>query len=184
MSITFSGNCTVVLKTSTREPCLCAQLAERFHEAWCAADEGDPIAEDLKENLRSHANSSCPSCKGSGIEEVVTDDRPEVNYSNGNAHLLLEVLGLEAEPCGSMTIPEARRAVMRGRSRRDLSDFERPSEVEYGPPRDNGKGVVELRPLRFLDVGLSSEDLRRRVDCFSALVEESAKRGATEISWG
>lgn len=183
MSITFSSNVTDS-QTSTKEsPCLCAQGAECFCESFEVTEDGGSI-DPFRAELAAEAWDKCHTCKGTGVEDVMEDDRPSLNMALLNAMALLSALGLRPESWGGISIPEARRAIMRARSRKSLSSFERPEEIVLGERR-TVNGVTELqRPVRSLSFGLDSEGLQDRIERFAAFVEASAARGATEISWG
>jgi hypothetical protein len=175
MSITFTSNVKDETVTSSEEACLCAQMSE----LWSAS----LTQEGVREDLAAEANPKCPLCKGTGVESVPTSDAPSINWANANAHAVMGVLGFTMDYYGDMPITEARRALLRGRNRSDLSAYTRPVERIYGQPRANEDGSVELRPLRMHTFGLDTEDLASRVEQFASFVEESERRGATQISW-
>lgn len=170
MSITFSSNASETRSTK-QEHCLCAQMAEGF------------MGDATPEALRAAADPQCHFCGGSGIETVPTSDLPELNLANGNAMSLLGALRIEPDYCGSLSIEAARRAVIRARNS-SLQAFVRPEVVEHGKPRVLEDGTIQMRPLRLFAAGLSEEGLEEFIARFAALVEASAERGATEISWG
>lgn len=118
-------------------------------------------------------------------EPVRADEADELNLANMNAVALLRFLGLPTEECGSASIAEARRAVMRAsatfESRAD--EYVRPEEREYGAPRDRGDGVIELRPLRFFGGGLDVDRMRSYLERLGRFIEIVAARGATHIYW-
>jgi len=180
MSIEFTSDCPTT-ETTKPEPCLCAQMAER----WIDAMDGD-WSEAVKVNLKAEANPACPFCKGTGIEGFTRDDRPHINWANDNGVRVLATLGIVGEdaPYGEMTIAEARRAVMRARSRSDLSAYTREEEVRHGAPRADENGVVELKPLRVYSPSLDENSIQDRIEQFAHFVEESAARGATLVRWG
>lgn len=177
MSITFSSNAQ--FEVSYKEaPCLCAQMADSFSAAFRSQ-----WTESVRQDLRENAESGCRFCGGSGVEKERHTDLPEMNLANLNALLLLEALGIE-ESFGSLPVHEARRALMRAKSRSSLQPFTRQDEVLYGRPQAKDNGVVELRPVRVRSMGVDENRMASYIERFSALVEESASRGATEITWG
>jgi len=177
MSYTFTANITDA-KTSTREePCLCAQNAEGFGDAFRNS------VEPHRAELAREAWADCGICKGTGVESVTDDDAPRLNLNEGNAVLLLKVLDLPVDCWGEITLAEARRAVMKARSRKNLSAFERDTKAVYGAPTTDENGVVELRPLRVHSFGITEAGLRDRIERFAELVELGASRGATKITW-
>lgn len=106
------------------------------------------------------------------------------NWSNGNARLVLSMLGFSGDDLyGEATIVECRRAVMRARSR-DAAQYTRPEEIVYGAPRANEDGTVELKPVRVHSGGLDTSGVRERMEAFAQFVEVAAKLGATHIHWG
>jgi hypothetical protein len=116
-----------------------------------------------------------------------------LNLANGNARLLLKLLDLhwEARPDwdgldGSCSLPEARRAVVGARARfdRKAPALARPARVEYGKPRTNEDGTVELRPVRLFEMGADEDYLAGRLDAFEKLLGDLERAGATHVSWG
>jgi len=179
MSITFYSNATEFRTYTDESPCLCVQNAESF----IAAMSGD-LSEPVRADLQANADPTCHICKGTGIEVNELDDRPEINWANDNARAILGALGVAFDECGDLSVADARRALMRARSRGDLSPFTRPEEVVHGRPRANEDGSVELRPVRSWGGALNAAGIRDRVEQFARFVEESATRGATTILWG
>ncbi len=177
MSVTFHSN--IDGKVSSKEsPCLCAQMAELWVDAM------DGIWNDaVRENLSHEANPSCPFCEGTGVEVETMSDAPSLNLANDNARLLLQALGLSDELWGSLSVAEARRAIMRARSRSDLSPFTRPNETVYGRPQTNEDGSIQLRPVRLQSMGVNENRMASYITRFANFVEASASRGATSISW-
>jgi len=109
------------------------------------------------------------------------------NWNAGNGRAVLGLLGLaNDELAGEATLPEIRRAILAARARFDrrAPDFVREEVVEYGAPREDEDGVVEMRPLRFFAGGLDLVGIRRRLEELAAFVEAAAELGADAISWG
>jgi hypothetical protein len=138
--------------------------------------------EEIRDELREHASLECPFCHGTGVDLEPVSDRPVINWCNANAVAMLRVLGLPDQLYGSMSIPMARRAVIRARSRVDLTGFIRAEQVVYGRPQQHG-AVVEFRPVWGLIFGLSAEQIAERIEAFACFVEDSVAKGATEVSW-
>lgn len=183
MSITFSSNVTDSQTSIKESPCLCAQGAECFCESFEVTEDGGSI-DPFRAELAAEAWEKCHTCKGTGVESVMEDDRPFLNMAEMNAQAVLGVLGFTTECWGAVSIPDARRAIMRARARKSLSSFERSEEIVLGERR-TVNGVTELqRPVRVHSFGLDSEGIQDRIERFATFVEESAGRGATEISWG
>lgn len=109
------------------------------------------------------------------------------NWNVGNARALLGLLGLDSEDlCGEATLPELRRALLGARARFDrrAPAFVREERVEYGAPREDEDGVVEMRPLRLFEGGLDLAGIRRRLEELAEFVEAAAALGADLIAWG
>lgn len=178
MSVTFTSNASVEVSHKDA-PCLCAQMAESF----CETFEGR-WSDEARADLANSANPNCPFCKGSGVEKVEHSEAPYLNLANDNARLVLEALGLDTELWGELSIAKARRAVMRGRSRSDLTPFTREDGVVYGRPRADDDGVVQLRPVRVRSMGVDEDRMASYIERFADFVERSASLGATTITWG
>lgn len=182
MSITIESN----IERNTidkEEPCMCSQMAIHWSDFYEGIDTPE-IRTDLKEN----ASSRCPNCHGQGIEVVSQEvDFPSINLSNENAKILFDILGIKVSSedgmVGEMSIPEARRAVIRAQSRKSLDRFIRPEEKTFGKPREISPGVIEMKPLRLFHSGLSEEKIQRYIRTFAEFVVEVIKRGATKIVW-
>ncbi len=98
----------------------------------------------------------------------------EMNLANGNAAALAAALGITApnDPyLGSLTLPEARRALLRARNvdttphLREASDTKRPGCV------------------RVIVQGLDAERMANYLDRFERLIEAAAAAGADRIEW-
>lgn len=178
MSVTFHSNVATETLTKEATPCLCSQMAELWsdamHGTW-----NDAVREDLKRE----ANPSCPFCKGTGIEMREESDAPTLNLSNEGTLLLFKALGLNHDLTGDLPIPEARRAIMRARSRSDLSPFTCGPEVKYSAPRTEEDGSVVLRPLRLYSPGVDTNRMASFITRFANFVEAAVTRGATTIHW-
>lgn len=169
MSVTFFSDATSN-KTCKEEHCLCAQFAE----GW--------MRDATPEALRAAADPKCSACGGSGVEMVIVDDRPELNVANGNARLLLAALRLDdSELIGRITLPEARRALIRARAG-SLEPFTRQAFIEHGAPRSEGD-VVALRPVRVFAASLDEHQMAGYLDSFEALVMGAEASGAKYIHW-
>jgi hypothetical protein len=124
--------------------------------------------------------------------DLEPEDRAFVNWSNGNAATLFDLLGLrgaradvDSDFTGEVSVAEARRAVIRARAtlQRRGPALTRPEVAVYGAPRTLPDGVVELRPLRLWSAGLDVDDMRVRLHAFERCVNALALRGATHITW-
>jgi hypothetical protein len=118
------------------------------------------------------------------------DDPRGFHLNVGNAAALWPLLGLPLDDGGvpqdgEVSVPEARRALMRARARfeRLAPKLVRPTVITYGAPRAQEDGTIEIRPTRDLSFGLDEEGLAARLDRFATFVEALAERGATHIGW-
>jgi hypothetical protein len=178
MSVTFTSDAKPTEATNTLEPCLCSQMAP----SW--AYPLPELTSEIRADLAAHANPECPLCHGEGLEGVVQTNRPELNFANGNARIVLEVLGLDSNDLfGELPVAGMRRALMRGRAR-NLESYTRSEETMHGAPSRREDGTIELRPIRGFACGLSAAEIRARLEQLSAMVEKSAEMGATVIRWG
>lgn len=116
------------------------------------------------------------------------DDAPYLNLSNTNAAAFLRFLGLEKlldeYMCGEVSIPEARRAVIKARAtfERKVKDHVR-LEERSGHLVD-GNGTTHLHRPRFISAGIDAEYFKFRLNEFANMIEWFATRGATHIHWG
>lgn len=176
MTVQFDSDCSRAIINKI-EPCLCAQMASCFGDFLKGKDTFECRIE-LKEN----ANSDCPFCNGIGIEKVETDDAPILDLANRNAEVLFKILGVDQNK-GELTMPEARRAIIRAKSRKSLEEFVIPEEKKHGPPREIEPGIFKMKPIKYWDIGLSEEKLEDYINRFAEFVIEVSKRGATKIIW-
>jgi hypothetical protein len=182
MSITIDSDLQRDIEEK-QESCMCAQMAEK----WSDFQEGFDTPE-IRDNLRQEANPNCHYCKGTGIETVSHEvGAPTINLSNRNARVLFSILGLDVEGeegyVGEMTIPEARRAVMRAQSRQNIAKFVQPETKVHGKPREVSPGVYDMKPLKMYDAGLTEEQLHAYIRRFAEFVVEVSRLGATKIFW-
>lgn len=114
---------------------------------------------------------------------------PLFDFCNANASVFAGLLGIDHMTddglVGSITIAEARRAIIRTRATFDrrVKDFVRPDERFYGEPSANEDGTIELRPLCMLSRGIDEAYLRKRLEDFVTFVAEAELQGATHIAW-
>lgn len=179
MSVTFTSDG----QRTTRQliaPCLCAQRAECFGEAFGEAQEGRPVHQWAAE-LSDAADPHCSTCDGTGIEVGEVDDLPEVNFANGNVLVILVALGLPQDWVGSCPLPVARRGAWAFLNRRRLEP-----QVQRALDQRNG-WELEARGtygVRVVTQEMTEDGLRERVQSFATFVEQSSMRGATVIRWG
>lgn len=173
MSITFyaadSEHVSMASTTDRMSACLCAQMAP----CW----EMYP-AEDTWEELQRHARDDCPVCGGTGLEFESTPD-DFFNISNANARALLSLLAFEIEPCGTATLPDVRRGIMRARA-----TFERRAGAALAIGPGMAEQAISALGARLVCPRVTTEDLRDRLERFAAFVERSSRIGATHIVWG
>jgi hypothetical protein len=119
------------------------------------------------------------------------EDARSVNWCNGNAVILLELLGLghglsEVDLYGEAAVPDVRRAILRARAtlERRGPALARPATVGYGAPRRSEDGTVELRPVTRWTAGLDVEGMRVRLDALERCVDALVDEGATHVRWG
>lgn len=104
------------------------------------------------------------------------DDEAYLNMANGNAVAFLEFLGItpnqEDGLYGEITVPEARRAIMRARAlfERRVDNFTRETFTS-----SDG---------RFIESGIDREYFKRRLDSFEKFLNAVVEKGATAIYWG
>lgn len=159
MSVSFIVD-AVRPRRSVVEPCLCAQMSPAFGPLF--QHESDDWGA-----LREYADPDCVRCKGTGVERVERDDRPQVNFANENAAIVARALGLDLDGgIGSMSLATLRRGLVRARN------VTVPAELRAGmaAPR------VTVR-------GYSRADLDAALTRLQELVEAAQRLGATRILW-
>jgi len=161
MSVTFYAMTQDGFATK-REPCLCAQMSEHFG-AFVMGERTD------WEVLKPEASPNCQLCGGSGVEEVRVDLRPQVNFANGNAQIILKALGLphcEQDLYGECDLATMKRGIIRARNVR---------QPEVLRERIEGKN--------FIGHGYTREDLADALCRLEDVVTSGEKRGAQRITW-
>ena len=178
MSITFDSDCK---RTSyaKQEPCLCAQMSQYFTEFFNGRD-----LPHIRRDLNANADPNCPRCHGSGIEGVPYDDAPTINLASDNATILFQLLGMDHRAVHEMTLPEARRALMRACSRSNLQDFTRPEQKIKHDPREISPGVFDITPkIRFIDPGVDTQRIKEYLERFAEFLHKVSNKGAKKIFW-
>lgn len=183
-SISFWSDAESEVK-EVREPCFCVERASlSYGELTSMLNSGDPEKnKKAKEILRMTSEEDCGGCGGTGFMTGTVINNQEITWSNTNALALLEILGLEPEYGGSMTIPEAKRAIMRAKNRSNLKKFER-QDVDIRRHRKVDDEVTELNSPKFYSKGLSEADIKGKIDQFEGLVNKAESEGAENINWG
>jgi len=127
------------------------------------------------ESHECRPGNRCGYCRD-GVEEVWESPAPEVNLANGNARIVLDVLGCPVEDglYGSFpveTLPEVRRRIVRalnvsqGRHERPESDTRKPGQA------------------RVFVQGLDQEGIRERLRRLDAVLAY-AQANAQAVVWG
>lgn len=164
MSVTFESDLPDE-GLPTLEPCLCTQMDERFSQ-WFQYGPGEASV------MKSAADPHCTTCRGTGVEGYAMATTPQLNFSNLNAEALLEVMGFKPSYAGEMTVAQARRGVMRARSRKSLESFV--------PTADWAK---VFGSTRYIVPDQTAEHVQERIERFARFVEVSAELGAKKIRW-
>lgn len=183
-SISFWSDAESEVK-EVREPCFCVERADfSYGELTSMLNSADPgKIKKAEETLRRFGDSDCGGCNGLGFMTEEIRNEQGITWSNTNALALLEILGLEPEYGGSMTIPEAKRAIMRAKNRSNLKKFER-QDVDIRRHRKVDDEVTELNSPKFYSKGLSEADIKEKISQFESLVNEAESEGAKNINWG
>jgi hypothetical protein len=104
------------------------------------------------------------------------EDPCHINMNSANGRAFLEFLGIEPgpEPAGEVTMPEARRAVMRARA-----TFER----RVGNHTREGSDTKRPGRVRVIEGAIGPDYFERRLNDFEQFLNVVAERGATSIYW-
>lgn len=105
---------------------------------------------------------------------IPLDHRAHVNVANGNAVSLLGLLGLGHELQGEVSLPEARRAVIRARAL-----FDRRAGGFTREPAD----IKHPGHARVIVAGIDDDYLQRRLADFDRFVMFVSEKGAVSIYW-
>ncbi len=105
---------------------------------------------------------------------IPLDHSAHVNVANGNAVALLGLLGLGDELQGEVSLPEARRAVIRARA-----TFDRRAGSFTREPVD----MKRSGHVRVIVAGIDDNYLQRRLADFDRFVMFVADKGAVSIYW-
>jgi hypothetical protein len=113
---------------------------------------------------------------GTTVVALDLEDPAHLNLASGNARAFLLFLGLEPgeEPSGEVTLPEARRAVIRARAtfHRHVGAFIREGSDTRRPGR-----------CRVIASGIGPDYFAMRLDAFDSFLDVVAERGARSIWW-
>lgn len=157
--------------------CLCAQMApspcELIHTA-----EGRAI-------LREHAHPGCAMCKGTGLDPKDSSlYAPSVNWGEGNAEILFNLLGIADRLGGQLPIGRMRMHLQKARvalRERGVS-LERPEVREMRIAAGEGSEPSAIVP-RFISAGLNVEDMEERLGRLDSMLDEAELLGCQEVSW-
>ena len=122
-------------------------------------------------------DNRCGYC-ADGLEEQVTSPAPDLNLANGNAAVVLAVLGIpsaDVELYGSLAgddIASTRRRIVRALNV-DLTVYERANDAGMGPRRG----------ARVITQGLDTEGIRERLTRLDAVLAYAQANGH-EVHWG
>lgn len=162
MSVTFAAM-TCASFALRKEACLCTQMSDHFG-AFVRGERVD------WEALRPDANPECAMCSGTGVEEMRVDLRPQVNFSNGNAKIILRALGLasgrEDDLIGDCSIVEMRRGIILAKN------TTHPDVLRTSVEEKN-----------FVSKGYTRDDLMHAIARLEEVVQLGENRGATRITW-
>jgi len=116
----------------------------------------------------------CGYC-ADGLEEKIESPAPEINLANGNARVILEIVGLPvADLYGSLSpesMPKVRRNIVRALNGQ-LGAYERPSSDTRAP------GCA-----RVMVQGLDTEGIRERLKRLDAVLAY-AQANKQRVTWG
>lgn len=112
-----------------------------------------------------------------GLIHLDLDDPAFLNMASANARLFLEFLRIEPGPDldGEISLPDARRAVMRARA-----TFDRRAPSFTREQSD----VTRAGQARMITADLDVEYLGKRLDALQRFLDEVVERGAVSVLWG
>ena len=155
----------------------------RVERAFSKAVLDEDDSNEVKNSLELVGRPECRDCKGKGwYYENSTE--PTINWSNANASAVLSAMGYKGDELysGDVSISDFRRAYIKALNK-DVNIYSREKTIEYGKPREIEPGVVDLKPMRFMDSGLSGEDIKERLDRLGKFIAEAIENKATKIYW-
>jgi len=125
----------------------------------------------------------------SGLLRLLPKDPDEViNWSNMNASAILGTLDLlqgDLFDADMLPIEEVQGAISRAkkegaeRAREHTKDETR----QYGPPRQIGDNVIEMRPLRLWEGGITEEYIWAQIGRLEQYLIMLKEQGASLVSW-
>ena len=135
----------------------------------------------------------CRACEGTGEYEQQLSDAPEMNVSNRNARVVMDILGLEFDYAGTIKlkqIPELKRRLIQFKNTDKATDAYTRDTTKSQDTRmvktKGDDGVTKIEPRKgatMIDVGISPEQVQSYVDWLMLIFDYAQKKNA-EISWG
>lgn len=166
-----------------------AYIDPKTDERYWESDIAD-LPSDIKQRLKQ---IDCDFCRGEGEYQDFVSDGPEMNLANRNAHMLLDLLGIEFDHAGTIwnkDFPELRRHIIKvlnsDNMRRavikpsetggDITD-KRVVKGDDGVPQ-----IVTRRSPKMIDPGVSEQQIERYFKAVLELIEFAQKNGYN-VGW-
>lgn len=163
---------------------LSKELIDKIHSAISAAIIKNDDSDEVKKLLGYIGKEDCETCHGKGFT-YFDELSGYINFNNRNAGVILSMMGYRDDQLysHSVSISEFKRRLMYAKNI-NASKFEIPSRIEYGKPKVIDDNVIDLKPVRIMDFGLSAEEILERLKLLEDFVKLAESNSATQIYWG
>ena len=139
-------------------------------------------------------SADCRWCKGTGKETETSSEAPELNVSNRNAGIILDMLGIQYEYAGDISpeqIPDLKKRLIKIKNQSDgmskHTKDTKTSQKDLGMKRStDDDGVTRIEPqkgAKMIDVGVSDEQVDRYYNAIMGILDY-AQKNKMEIVWG
>lgn len=161
----------------------------KTEERYWESDIAD-LPSDIKQRLKQ---IDCDFCRGEGEYQDFVSDGPEMNLANRNAHMLLDLLGIEFDHAGTIwnkDLPKLRRHIIKVLNSDNMRKAViKPSETggdiidKRAVKGDNGVSqIVTRRSPKMIDSGVSEQQIERYFKDVLELIV-FAQRNNYNVGW-
>jgi hypothetical protein len=130
----------------------------------------------------------CFYCKGTGKEEDIMSDAPELQVSNANGDIIQQMLGLDPDYSGviyNKDLPDIMRRLIMLKNK-GSQQYTKDASVDRGAMRrqSDDQGVARIgRGPTMYDAGRSQSQVDRYIDKLIEIIQ-FAQKNNTSVGWG